>query len=151
MNLVFGSEVALLGFWEYMFQILFRVHILTLLIRGILNNFVKIQTVHAPFSSVYSPFTSAFIANNQLPHRKCFKIIKWKRLYHRVYRAQDFLSSRPNWLSLPPHSQASVAPPSLWIQGGQEEEEGGANSDEGTDTLVLLVYSVYGLYFPLNH
>jgi hypothetical protein len=24
-NLVFGSEVALLGFWEYMFQILFRV------------------------------------------------------------------------------------------------------------------------------
>jgi hypothetical protein len=26
MNLVFGSEVALLGFWEYMFQILFRVN-----------------------------------------------------------------------------------------------------------------------------
>jgi hypothetical protein len=26
MNLVFGSEVALLGFWEYMFRILFRVH-----------------------------------------------------------------------------------------------------------------------------
>jgi hypothetical protein len=25
MNLVFGREVALLGFWEYMFQILFRV------------------------------------------------------------------------------------------------------------------------------
>ncbi len=25
MNLVFGSEVAVLGFWEYMFQILFRV------------------------------------------------------------------------------------------------------------------------------
>jgi hypothetical protein len=25
MNLVFESEVALLGFWEYMFQILFRV------------------------------------------------------------------------------------------------------------------------------
>ncbi len=25
MNLVFGSEVALLGFWEYMFRILFRV------------------------------------------------------------------------------------------------------------------------------
>ncbi len=24
MNLVFGSEVALLGFWEYMFRILFR-------------------------------------------------------------------------------------------------------------------------------
>jgi hypothetical protein len=27
MNLVFGSEVALLGFWEYMFRILFRVHV----------------------------------------------------------------------------------------------------------------------------
>jgi hypothetical protein len=26
MTLVFGSEVALLGFWEYMFQILFRVY-----------------------------------------------------------------------------------------------------------------------------
>jgi hypothetical protein len=26
MNLVFGSEVALLGFWEYMFRILFRVY-----------------------------------------------------------------------------------------------------------------------------
>jgi hypothetical protein len=25
MNLVFGSEVALLGFWEYMFRILFKV------------------------------------------------------------------------------------------------------------------------------
>jgi hypothetical protein len=27
MDLVFGSEVALLGFWEYMFQILFSVPI----------------------------------------------------------------------------------------------------------------------------
>ncbi len=27
MNLVFGSEVALLGFWEYMFGILVTVHI----------------------------------------------------------------------------------------------------------------------------
>ncbi len=26
MNLVFGSEVALLGFWEYIFRILFRVY-----------------------------------------------------------------------------------------------------------------------------
>jgi hypothetical protein len=26
MNLVFGSEVELLGFWEYMFRILFRMH-----------------------------------------------------------------------------------------------------------------------------
>ncbi len=27
MNLVFGSEVALLGFWEYMFRILVTVHL----------------------------------------------------------------------------------------------------------------------------
>jgi hypothetical protein len=27
MNLVFGSEVTLLGFWEYMFRILFRVRV----------------------------------------------------------------------------------------------------------------------------
>jgi hypothetical protein len=27
MNLVFGSEAALLEFWEYMFRILFRVHV----------------------------------------------------------------------------------------------------------------------------
>jgi hypothetical protein len=27
MNLEFGSEVALLGFWEYMFRILFRVYL----------------------------------------------------------------------------------------------------------------------------
>ncbi len=28
MNLLFGSKAALLGFWEYMFQILFRVNVI---------------------------------------------------------------------------------------------------------------------------
>jgi hypothetical protein len=32
MNLVFGSEVALLGFWEYMFRILFRVCVLCVML-----------------------------------------------------------------------------------------------------------------------
>jgi len=38
MNLVFGSEVALLGFWEYMFRILFRVqHNFSLFIQRIIK------------------------------------------------------------------------------------------------------------------
>ncbi len=54
-----------------------------------------------------------------------------------------FLSSQPNWLPPPPHPQASVAP-LLVPEGGQhqlggDEGAGGANSNEGTDTLVLLV------------
>jgi hypothetical protein len=50
-----------------------------------------------------------------------------------IYSA-SFLSSRPNWLPLPPH-------PPHFFQGGTHslagEGAGGANSDEGTDTLVL--------------
>ncbi len=40
--------------------------------------------------------------------------------YHRVERVPGFLSSRPSWLSPPPHPQASVAPPppQLWFRGG---------------------------------
>jgi hypothetical protein len=51
-------------------------------------------------------------------------------------------SSRPNWDPPPPHTQASVSPPlvpggrtlfrELWVGRGP-------NSDDGTDTLVLLV------------
>jgi hypothetical protein len=29
-----------------------------------------------------------------------------------------FLSSRPDWLPAPPHTQASVVPPPLWFPGG---------------------------------
>ncbi len=58
---------------------------------------------------------------------------------HKVYRVPGFLSSLQNWLPPPPHPQASVAP--LWFQGGTHslagERVGGANSDEGTDNLVL--------------
>ncbi len=52
---------------------------------------------------------------------------------HRVDRVPGFLSSRPNWIPPPPHSQASVAPPLAW------EGVGGPNSDEGMDTLELKV------------
>ncbi len=57
------------------------------------------------------------------------------------HSAMGFLSSRPSWLLPPPHPQASVAPPPLIPGGGhtrlREREWGGANSDEGTNTLVL--------------
>ncbi len=54
---------------------------------------------------------------------------------------QGFLSSRPDWLHPPPHPLATVALSPL-VSGGRPhllagEEAGGANSDEGTDTLVL--------------
>jgi hypothetical protein len=53
---------------------------------------------------------------------------------------QGFLSSRPDWLHPPPHPLATVALSPL-VSGGRPhllagEEAGGANSDEGTDTLV---------------
>jgi hypothetical protein len=51
-----------------------------------------------------------------------------------------FLSSRPNWLPSPPHAQASIAPPPFG-SGGTHSLSGegaeGANSDEGTETLVI--------------
>ncbi len=54
-----------------------------------------------------------------------------------------FHSSRPNWVPPSPHSQGSVAPPPLWVQGGDTLASGGVgkgpNLDEGTDTLVLFV------------
>jgi hypothetical protein len=41
----------------------------------------------------------------------------------------------------PPPRQRMLAPPPIWFQGGTHslagEEVGGANSDEGMDTLVL--------------
>jgi hypothetical protein len=49
------------------------------------------------------------------------------------------LSSRPNWLPRPSHPLASVSP---LVPGGggtlacEERGRGGADSDEGTDTLI---------------
>jgi hypothetical protein len=59
-----------------------------------------------------------------------------------VYRVPGFLSSRPNWLP-PPPDRKQVLPPPLVPGGGTHPlgggGEGGANADEGTDTLELNV------------
>ncbi len=65
------------------------------------------------------------------------------KLEHRVDRVLGFFSSRPNWDPQPPHPQASVPPPILWFPEGRDKlacGTGGANSDEGTDTVVLQVF-----------
>ncbi len=58
----------------------------------------------------------------------------------RVDGVAGFLSSRPKWLP-PPLTRKGVLPP-LWFQGDGThslagEGAGGANSDEGTDTLEI--------------
>jgi hypothetical protein len=64
--------------------------------------------------------------------------VVWQRKIHRVYIVRGFLSGRPNWLPLP-LSQASAALPPLVPGGGTHslvgEGAGGANSNEGKDTL----------------
>jgi hypothetical protein len=58
---------------------------------------------------------------------------------HKVYKLPGFLSSRPNWV---PHlllTRKRVLPP-LWVQGRRHTRllgDGGPNSDDGTDILVL--------------
>ncbi len=83
-------------------------------------------------------------------------LVQWKEYdKHIVYRVPGFLSSRPVWLPLPPHSQTSVASSfgSKVVGGGRGkhslagEGAGGANSDEGTGTLVLLVKYKQGGYY----
>ncbi len=71
--------------------------------------------------------------------------------YYRVYRVPGFLSSRPNWLppALSPAKEC-VAPPFGPGRGAPTrwgERGGGANSDNGTDTLVP--YSRYSI-IPLR-
>jgi hypothetical protein len=62
---------------------------------------------------------------------------------HRAYRVPGFLSCRPNWFPRPFNRKRVLLP--LWFRGGghtrlRERGWGGvANSDEGTDTLVLKV------------
>jgi hypothetical protein len=59
---------------------------------------------------------------------------------------------RLNW---PPHplTRRRVCPP-LWFRGRGHtlagEEVGGPNSEEGTDTVVLLVYMYFVVYVPLQ-
>jgi hypothetical protein len=60
-----------------------------------------------------------------------------------LYSVPGFLASRPNWLPPPPHPEVSVASP-LWFQMGvggvtlaRGRGAGRANSDDGTNTLVL--------------
>jgi hypothetical protein len=64
---------------------------------------------------------------------------------HRVDRVLGFFSSRPNWFGHPPppHPQVSVSP--LFGSGGGTDSLAGEGvwahkSDEGTDTMVILVY-----------
>jgi hypothetical protein len=63
-----------------------------------------------------------------------------KEWAHRVDRVPGFLSSRPNWLPLPPHPQGNVAP-HFGSKGGTHllAREGavGANSDAGTGKIHL--------------
>jgi hypothetical protein len=63
---------------------------------------------------------------------------------YRVHRVPGFLSSRPKWLPRP-LTRKLVLPPRPLPSGGRgvgwhirlREGGGGANSDEGTDNLVL--------------
>ncbi len=50
-----------------------------------------------------------------------------------LYRVLGFLSSRPNWVSLPPHLQASVVPPPppRLVQGGDTLACRGRDADPG--------------------
>ncbi len=60
----------------------------------------------------------------------------------RVYRVTGFLSSRPNWVSPPPHPQGSVAPPpphsGLKAETHSLSDEGRGTRDSGTLTKIPL-------------
>jgi hypothetical protein len=70
-------------------------------------------------------------------------------VHHRVDRVLGLFSSRPIWA---PHplTRKRVCPPPLVPRGETHslagEGLGGPNSDEGTDTVVLLVYMYFELY-----
>ncbi len=55
-----------------------------------------------------------------------------------------FLFGSLKWVPPPPHTQESAAPPPLWVQGGETAAygevawNGGPNSGDRTDTLVVL-------------
>ncbi len=63
------------------------------------------------------------------------------------YTGCQALSSRPHWVPHPPYPQGNVSLPPLGSKGGTHslswEGVGGPNSDEGTDTLLLLAQKLY--------
>jgi hypothetical protein len=66
---------------------------------------------------------------------------------HRVGRVLSFFSSRRNWDSPTPQPQA-ILPPTLWYRGQGDtrwRERGweSPNSDEGTYTVVLCIYTYF--------
>jgi hypothetical protein len=71
-------------------------------------------------------------------------------VHHRVDRVLGFFSSRPNWAHHP-LTRRRVCPPPFGSEGRDTLacELGGPNSDEGTDTVVLLVY-MYCVLYTLN-
>jgi len=68
-------------------------------------------------------------------------------LCHRVDRVLGFFSSRPNWDSLTPSPPGECVPPSFGSGGGGTRSLAGVgvvgpNSDEGTYTVVLYIYTI---------
>ncbi len=76
----------------------------------------------------------------------CFSLHILRR-EHRVGRVLSFFCSRRNWDSPNPYPQASVLPPP--VSGGRgslavrEREWESPNSDEGTYTVVLFIYTYF--------
>ncbi len=75
-----------------------------------------------------------------------YTVVLFLYTYFVIYSVLGFLSSRSNWLppmAPPPHPHASVAPPPFGSKCGTHslavERTGGANSNEWTATMVLLV------------
>ncbi len=70
-------------------------------------------------------------------------------LYFVNHRVLGFFFSRPNWDFPTPSPAGECVPPPLLVRGGGETLAGGRggvpNSDEGSDTVVLLVF----MYFVL--
>ncbi len=69
------------------------------------------------------------------------------RMHHRVGRVLTAFSQVVGIGSLPtPHPQASVAPPRFWGEGHTRWRERGwesPNSDDGTYTVVLFIYTYF--------
>ncbi len=73
--------------------------------------------------------------------RECW-VCTLYNVHHKIDRVLGFFSSRPNLDPPPPHpSPADKCIPSPLIPGGDTHArgrgDGGPNSDEGTDTVVL--------------